>query len=338
MKKANLVAVLFGTAIVAGGGFFLASKKKKTEPTAGALPPSTPGVTAVPGSVAVQYPTFDTALQSRVMTAVASNDPARMRAEAQKLRAEGYTDSGNSLDAYAASVETNAAVVQGAMQNVANVLAQPVPQVARGSQSPPQVPQPPQPPPVNLPPAATPQPTYPTAPEPVPSSPPTTDFQLPGMTGPIQVPTNIFQQAQQALPTLISTMTGAPSTSSPVVTTGSPLWPGASDPAKMAVATAMNLNLASSAKGKENKNLVKQFQTQEQGAAGAVDGLYGPKVAMILGSQYGIIPAMPLYWSSKSPIADQKADYAEFLTMMADTDPVRFQEWNQAAVRVTQTV
>jgi hypothetical protein len=258
------------------------------------------------------------------MAAVSSNDPQKMRGEAAKLRAEGYTDSANSLDAYAASVETNAAVVQGALQNVGNVLSQALPTTPKAAP----MPTVPEPPPVQLPPAAAPLPT----------APPTTDIQLPGMSGPIQIPANIMQQAQDVFPTLISTMTGAPASSvpTPVVTTGSPAWPGLSDPSKMAVATAMNLNLASTSKGKENKNLVKQFQKQEGGAAGATDGLYGPKVAMRLGSEYGIIPPTPLYWSSKTPVANQKGDYAIWLSEMADQDPVRLEQWLAAAAAATR--
>ncbi len=330
MKKANLTAVIVGGLIVGGGGLALVLTKKKQTTAA----PAT-GAPALTGSVGptattVSYPELatETAVQQKVLGAIQSNNPATMRSVASQLRSEGHTDAATSLEQYAASYETNQSVVNGALQSVSNVLAQAQPTVNVPAQ-PPNMPSMPLPPAQPAPQTPSPLPTAPPAPA------PTTDVTLPGMTGPIQIPANLMTAAQ-ALPSLLSSGTAsAPApTTGPTLITGSPSWPGVNDLTKMAVANAMNLNLASSAKGKENKTLVKQFQTQEAGQAGAIDGLYGPTVAKRLASQYGIVPPAPFYWSSKTPLANQKTTYIEFLSEMADKDPVRNDQWNAAIIAV----
>jgi hypothetical protein len=154
---------------------------------------------------------------------------------------------------------------------------------------------------------------------------------IPGLTQPVtyDVPTGGLQG-------LLNTLTGTagggtPTPAAAPVITGQPVWPE-TDPTKQDVAQRMNMNLAASAKGKENQNLVKQFQTQEAGKAGSVDGKYGPSVAKDLGERYGIIPAKPMYWSTKTPVPDQMDLYNMWLSGMAQKDPVRAQQWGMAAV------
>jgi hypothetical protein len=94
----------------------------------------------------------------------------------------------------------------------------------------------------------------------------------------------------------------------------------------------MNINLQTNAKGKENQALVKQFQAGEGGAAGTADGKYGINTAKALGERYGIIPAKPMYLSTKSPVQTQKNDYNSWLSTMAAKDPVRANQWGAAAL------
>lgn len=106
-------------------------------------------------------------------------------------------------------------------------------------------------------------------------------------------------------------------------------WP-VTDPTKLSIANQMNLNLASSAKYKENTALVKAFQSQS--GISPADGLYGPGSATKLAQDYGIIPTKPFYWSkTTSKVPGQKSEYRAALTALSLKDPLRAAQWLAAA-------
>lgn len=63
---------------------------------------------------------------------------------------------------------------------------------------------------------------------------------------------------------------------------------------------------------------------------GNIDGLYGPKAALTLASDHGIVPPHPLYWPKKDPKGSKQVYQAQ-LARFATADPQRREEWNQAA-------
>jgi len=78
---------------------------------------------------------------------------------------------------------------------------------------------------------------------------------------------------------------------------------------------------------------VKDYQLLEKGRGhyvGNIDGLYGPKSALTLASDHGIVPPHPLYWPKKD-VKGAKAVYQAQLAKFAAADPQRREEWNQAA-------
>lgn len=102
--------------------------------------------------------------------------------------------------------------------------------------------------------------------------------------------------------------------------------PQASANSKYELAQKVNANLLSAAANKEDKTLVKSFQLQEGAArVGTPDGLAGPKTSLAIAS-YGIIPAKPRYWSSKTKTSDMAA-YKKVMTDYANKDPLRAAEW-----------
>jgi len=103
------------------------------------------------------------------------------------------------------------------------------------------------------------------------------------------------------------------------------------DPART-LAANVNLEIASSTKGRENKGLVSQYQIQENArgkAVGKVDGLYGPKTALTIATDFGIIPSKPVYWPVNPTPAKQA--YKKALLDIARQDPQRAEEWARAA-------
>ncbi len=62
---------------------------------------------------------------------------------------------------------------------------------------------------------------------------------------------------------------------------------------------------------------------------GNIDGLYGPKLALALATDHGIVPPHPLYWPKKDP-KGAKGVYKTQLARFASADPQRREEWNQA--------
>ena len=86
--------------------------------------------------------------------------------------------------------------------------------------------------------------------------------------------------------------------------------------------------------GKEDKELVRLFQTQERSTgryAGVIDGLYGPKSAVAL-MAYNFVPPRPKYWPKNQAEAKLAKDaYRKLLLARAQTDRPRADEWTRAA-------
>jgi hypothetical protein len=85
--------------------------------------------------------------------------------------------------------------------------------------------------------------------------------------------------------------------------------------------------------GPTNQELLRKYQRQETSRGfykGNIDGLYGPKSALSLADDQGIVPPKPLYWP-KTNVAASKAGYVAKLESKANADPQRAEEWRQAA-------
>lgn len=81
------------------------------------------------------------------------------------------------------------------------------------------------------------------------------------------------------------------------------------------LAEALAAHIETTTRGSENKQLVRRFQEGEGGAAGNIDGLYGPKTAKALG-KYVVPPPTPLYWPRSVPLAQSKADWQKYLATL----------------------
>ncbi len=80
------------------------------------------------------------------------------------------------------------------------------------------------------------------------------------------------------------------------------------------------------------KASVTDYQRLEQRRrfyVGNIDGLYGPKSALTLAQDHGIVPPRPLYWPKKDPKGSKQV-YVAQLARFADADPQRAEEWRQA--------
>lgn len=80
------------------------------------------------------------------------------------------------------------------------------------------------------------------------------------------------------------------------------------------------------------KSLVTAFEAQEKARGfyvGNIDGIYGPKAALALAKDHGIVPPHPLYWPKKDPNAAKQA-YKVALSAYVAADPQRAEEWTQA--------
>lgn len=71
------------------------------------------------------------------------------------------------------------------------------------------------------------------------------------------------------------------------------------------------------------------LERQRKFYVGNIDGLYGPKSALVLAQDHGIVPPHPLYWPKKDP-KGAKAVYQTQLARFASADPQRREEWQQA--------
>lgn len=348
-KQSSMTFVIGGLAVggaLFGGMAWAAKKKKAVAQQTGALPAgarpteATPALYPVPPIPQVP-PTGETAVQQRVVAALQTQNPAEMRRVAGELRNEGYTQAAGTLESYAAGTDMSTAVVQGALNQVAKVLGQPVPAQQPAQPMPSTTPTtpatpapvPPPPPPGSMGPPETPRQPVPEPMHTEPAAGGGTNVTVPGIPGLTNAVTyTLPPELTNLLPGIIQAVpTAGPAPAPAPVINVQPQWPE-TDPTRRDVATRMNMNLAASSKGKENQALVRQFQTQEAGKAGKVDGLYGPTVAKDLGERYGIIPAKPMYWSSKTSAQSQKNAYNAWLSEMAAKDPVRVNDWGSAAV------
>lgn len=80
------------------------------------------------------------------------------------------------------------------------------------------------------------------------------------------------------------------------------------------------------------KAAVTDFQLLEQARkfyVGNIDGLYGPKSALVLAQDHGIVPPHPLFWPKKDP-KGAKSVYQTQLARFSSADPQRREEWQQA--------
>lgn len=62
---------------------------------------------------------------------------------------------------------------------------------------------------------------------------------------------------------------------------------------------------------------------------GNIDGMFGPKVALAMATDHGIVPPHPLFWPKKDP-KGAKQVYKAALARFASADPQRAEEWAQA--------
>jgi nucleoid-associated protein YgaU len=99
------------------------------------------------------------------------------------------------------------------------------------------------------------------------------------------------------------------------------------DPHKT-LAQQTQLMLSRSSIDNENKAQVKAYQLDNP-ESGAADGLYGPKTATSF-FKWHIVPVTPFYWPKATATASRR-DYKNSLLAQAVKDPVRAQEWQQAA-------
>ena len=81
-----------------------------------------------------------------------------------------------------------------------------------------------------------------------------------------------------------------------------------------------------------------QAQERERGTyTGALDGLYGPGVAMAVAS-YNIVPYPPFIWSKdKKKTATNKAKFKQAMLKRAGQDPTRADEWARVADMAANT-
>jgi len=317
-KSGAAIAVGIGAVALVGGGLAYAAKKKKDEaakteqkppsvlPTVltGYPIPPTPMVPQI-----VQPSTAGPDVQTRVTEAVKSGDPARMRALAQQLRAEGNTAAAASLESYAQAVEVGSNVVNAALATTNQILTGQTQTGAPGVPAPAPAPPPqaqrlPAPPPV----------------APAPASPPVTTpagYQIPSLDQIAQTVQNVLNVPPPVAPV-------------PVVP-GVPTWPE-SNPTKYALALRMTNALRGRKAYQESnadKTLIKQYQAQE---GLTQDGLYGAGTGTTVGQRYGIVPVKPLYWTKiVANVPKQKADWRAAMLALAIRDPSRATEWQAAS-------
>jgi hypothetical protein len=96
-------------------------------------------------------------------------------------------------------------------------------------------------------------------------------------------------------------------------------------------AAALALHLKSRQKGREDRQLVRDYQ---EAHGMKVDGLYGIDVAELI-ANHGTVPPTPFYWPKKDTFARMRA-YKAFLQDKgkSERDPDRIKAWFDAASRV----
>lgn len=147
----------------------------------------------------------------------------------------------------------------------------------------------------------------------------------------LRVAADTVEKAMAAAPVVVTGQPGVPTIPTPQSAPVPQVVVPQVDPAR-ALAASLNLHLAASSKGRENKALVTQYEQQEQlrgKYAGKIDGLYGPQAALSLATDFGIVPTKPFYWPVNPTPA--KNAYRKALLAFASQDPQRAQEWAAAA-------
>lgn len=304
-KKALPIIALGGLAAVGAAVALTGEAKAKTPPKRqrrlppGVQPPTPPA--PPPGKIPVPKPTEPPAeLVGRILAAVASRDPAKMRALATEVRRLGFPQQAQDLENAALAIERERARTRSpglppvTIQPVGpGVPVKPPKRKKRPKKRTPRVKKP-APVPVETPPVVVrppkkrvplpPEPPRVTPPEPPPPPPPP-----PVAKKPIPPPP--------------------------------PLNP------RKALAVQVAEMLAASTKGTENKAMIKAYQAQE---GLKPSGFYGPGTGKSF-IKYDIIPPKPFYWPRRSTAAS-KNDYRKNLLFQATKDPARATEWQQAAM------
>jgi peptidoglycan hydrolase-like protein with peptidoglycan-binding domain len=125
----------------------------------------------------------------------------------------------------------------------------------------------------------------------------------------------------------------APRPAPPVVVMPPPQVPqvAAVDPLRERVAILVS-HLRTHPKGSEDKALIGSYQANEPSYSGNIDGKYGPKTALAVAS-HGVVPPTPYYWAGPTAamVGRQKAEYRQALEQKSFEDPIRAEEWKQAA-------
>ena len=93
----------------------------------------------------------------------------------------------------------------------------------------------------------------------------------------------------------------------------------------LALASRMALMVLGTAPGREDRDLVRLFQSS-QGMP--TTGLYTPDVAYQLAARYGIVPPKPRVWGRTK---QDKARYRAAMLDFAAKDRQRAEEWRKAA-------
>lgn len=269
-------------ALAAAAAAFMFGGSKEAK----AATPQTPTAAFAPPNIA-----------ARMVAALATADPAKVRQEAARLRKEGFEAQAQDLESAANTMSTvQTAVTTSPPQNQPVQVSPPLPKPAV------------QPPPAAIPASLDKSKVAVTSPG-QPTQFHTTPAHLPPKL-PIE---NITEQVIRA-------------TAPPIA--GTPVAPSPPTPQKLLAARAANM-LRGAVKGREDKQLVTAYQAQEQPEAGKIDGLYGPKTGRTF-LKHNIVPPKPLYFSSKTGAADRAA-WKALMFQKAATDPQRAEEYMQSA-------
>ena len=101
------------------------------------------------------------------------------------------------------------------------------------------------------------------------------------------------------------------------------------------LASKVALNVHTTKAGREDANLIRQFQTNEdlKNSKGQYDGMYGVATALRV-ADYGIVPDKPRHWGTAAGgMPSVTADKKKWTTAMlnfAKADPTRAEEWAAA--------
>lgn len=98
-------------------------------------------------------------------------------------------------------------------------------------------------------------------------------------------------------------------------------------PPEQALASRLALNLSTTSRGNEDRELVRLFQAH---CGLKASGMYNASTAAMLAERFGIIPPNPRYWTD-SHTRRSKANYRALLLRLAEAEPQRAEEWQQAA-------